>query len=192
MVVTLFLCACSGRSYQDSAYVSSKFKQEQLAVVIFKMRGKSGLIGAAPKVTFDLVRIDRQMGVADGQHLYHFSPGFFGKFNVWDQGHLCLMVEPGFYVIDNISWQQGNVTYRTAEDFFPVASPVRYGAFEVKPGSVNYLGDLEVYCHQAMLGINKVNRFDDAKAALEKKHPELAPHLTHADFLPAGYCVGHK
>src|ERR1700722_6094271 len=113
MMLVLLLYGCGGGSYQDSEYVSSKFKQEQLAVVIFKMRGESSFIGAAPKVTFDLVKIDKQLGIADGEHLYHFSPGFFGKFNVWDKEYLCLMIEPGFYVIDNISWSQGNVNYYT-------------------------------------------------------------------------------
>jgi hypothetical protein len=191
MMLVLLLCACSGRSYQDSEYVSSKFKEEQQAVIIFKMRGKSTFTGAAPKVTFDLVKIDKQLGIADGKHLYHFSPGFFSKLNVWDKDYLCLMIQPGFYIIDNISWTQGNVNYYTDKGALPTAYPVQYGAFEVKPGSVNYLGDLEVYCQQAALSINKVNQFEEAKAVLEKSHPELAPYLTHIEFFPAGYCVSN-
>jgi hypothetical protein len=189
IVFLLLLCACSRRSYQESEYVSSKFEREQLAVVVLKMRGKSTFIGASPKITFDLVRIDKQRGTSDGKHLYHFSPGFFGKFNVWSKEYLCLMVEPGFYIIDNISWTQGNVNYFTPTGMIPTACPVQYGAFEVKPGSVNYLGDLEVYCHQAALAINRFDRFDETKAMLEKNRPELAPHLTYADFFPAGYCL---
>jgi hypothetical protein len=189
VICALLLCACNSRSYQDSEYVSSQFKQEQKAVIVFTMRGQSTFTGAAPKVTFDLVRINKEIGVADGQHIYHFSPGFFGGLNTWSKDYLCLMVEPGFYIIDNISWAQGNVTYYTPKTALPIANPVQFGAFEVKPGSVNYLGDLEIYCHQAALGINKNNRFDQAKDALTKKHPELAPYLTHAELLPAGYCL---
>jgi len=187
LVLVLLLCACNGRSYQNSDYVSSKFAQQELAVVVFKIRGKSTWTGAAPKVTFDLVRIDKEMGLPDGKYLYHFSPGFFGQWNVWDKDYLCLMVQPGFYVIDNISWAQGNVTYYTPKGALPIACPVQYGAFEVKPGTVNYLGDLEIYCHQAALGINRMSKFEKAKDALEKKHPELAPYLAHAEFFPAGY-----
>lgn len=189
IIFAVLLCACNSRSYQDSEYVSSKFEQKQQAVIVFTMRGQSTFTGAAPKVTFDLVRINKQSGLADGQHLYHFEPGFFGGLNVWGKDYLCLMIEPGFYIIDNISWYQGNVHYFTPKGSLPIANPVQYGAFEVKPGSVNYVGDLEVYCHQAMLGVNRINHFEKAKTALEKKHPELAPHLTHADFLPAGYCI---
>ncbi len=97
------------------------------------------------------------------------------------------MVEPGFYVFDRISWSQGNVNYFTPKGSLPNSRPVQYGAFEVKAGSVNYIGDLEVFCHQATLGINCSNKFDSAKASLEKSHPELAAYLTHTDFLPAGY-----
>lgn len=189
IILGLFLSACTGRSYQNSEYVSSNFQAQQLAVVVFKMRGKSTFTGAAPKVTFDLVKMNRQIGVADGKTIYHVSPGFFGQFNVWEKGYLCVMVEPGFYIIDNISWSQGNVNYYTAKGALPTSNPVQYGAFEVKAGTVNYLGDLEVFCHQASLGINKLNQFDAAKAVLEKEHPELAPYLTHADFFPAGYCT---
>lgn len=187
VVLALFLSACNNRSYQDSEYVSTKFAEKKQAVVVFKMRGKSSLLGSAPKVTFDLVRINKQMGIADGSATYHFSPGFFGIYNAWDKGYLCLMVEPGFYIIDNISWTEGNVNYYATKDLVPTSNPVKYGAFEVQPGTVNYLGDLEVFCHQASLGISKTNQFDDAKAALEKDHPELAPYLTHADFIPAGF-----
>jgi hypothetical protein len=188
IILGLFLSACTGRSYQKSEYVSSTFQDKQMAVVVFQMRGKSSFTGAAPKVTFDLVKMNPQIGVASNT-IYHLSPGFFGKFNVWEKGYLCVMVEPGFYIIDNISWSQGNVNYFTAKGALPSSNPVQYGAFEVKAGTVNYLGDLEVFCHQAALGINKVNRFDAAKDALEKEHPELAPYLTHADFFPAGYCT---
>jgi hypothetical protein len=187
--LALLLCSCAGRSYQDSEYVSSKFKQDRKAVIVFSMRGKSTFLGAAPKVEFDLVRIDKQVGLADGTYIYHFSPGFFGRLNVWGKEYICFMIEPGFYIIDNISWLQGNVRYHTPKGALPIANPVQYGAFEVKPGSVNYLGELEIYCHQAALGIDKVNRFDKAKSFLEKTHPELAPYLTHADFFPAGYCA---
>ena len=143
IILGLFLSACTGRSYQKSEYVSSTFQDKQMAVVVFQMRGKSSFTGAAPKVTFDLVKMNRQIGVADGKTIYHVSPGFFGQFNVWEKGYLCVMVEPGFYIIDNISWSQGNVNYYTAKGAFGLTSnPVQYGAFEVKAGTVNYLGDL--------------------------------------------------
>lgn len=187
VVLALFLCGCTGRTYQDSDYVSSTFEQKQQAVVLFTMRGKSNYLGAAPKVTFDLVRINKELGISDGKHLYHFSPGFFGQYNVWGKEYICLMVEPGFYIIDNISWSQGNVNYYTPKGLLPCANPVQFGAFEVKPGTVNYLGELEIYCDQAALGINRNNRFEKAKDELQKKHPELAPHLTYVDLIPAGY-----
>jgi len=151
------------------------------------MRGKPSFIGAAPQVAFDIVRIDQRTGLGDGKNVYRFSPGFFGKLNVWNKDYICMMVEPGFYIIDNISWSEGNVNYYTPTGAIPIANPVQFGAFEVNPGTVNYLGDLEIYSVRASLGINKINQFDKAKAALEEKHPELAPYLIHAEFLPAGY-----
>lgn len=186
IVLCLLLSACGGRSYQNSEYITSKFTQEKKAVVIFKIKGTSTFLGAAPKVMFDLVRIDKQIGMADGI-IYHYAPGFFSALNVWDKSYICLMVEPGFYVIDNISWTQGNVNYYTPKGIIPTSSPVQYGAFEVKPGSVNYIGDLEVYCQQAKLGINCTDHFNQAKDSLEKEHPELASSLSHTEFLPAGY-----
>jgi hypothetical protein len=187
IILSLLLCACAGRSYQSSEYVTTKFEEKKLAVVVFKVRGKASFLSSAPIVTFDLVRIDGQTGSADGRHIYHYSPGFFGAYKAWSNDYLCLMVEPGFYIFDNISWTQGNVNYYSPKGILPSSRPVQYGAFEVKSGSVNYIGDLEVFCHQATLGINCSNKFSEAKASLEKSHPELAPYLTHSDFFPAGY-----
>lgn len=187
--LAFLLTACSGRIYQNPEYVPSQFKENQKAIIVFQLRGRSTFLGAAPKVEFDLVRINKQIGVADGKYIYHFSPGFLGGLNTWDKEYICFMVEPGFYIFDNVSWSEGNAHYFTPKGALPTANPVQYGAFEVGAGTVNYLGDLEVYCRQASLAINNINRFDKAKASLEKKHPELAPHLKHVDFLPAGYCV---
>lgn len=191
ILLTMLLCACGGRTYQSSDYVSTKFKEDHLAVVIFKLRGKSSIFGAAPKVSFDLVKMDKELDIPDGEHIYHFSPGFFDKFNVWEKGYLCLMVEPGFYIIDNISWTEGNTNYYTRKEL-PTSAPVQYGAFEVKSGTVNYIGDLEIYCRQASLKINITNQFEEAKIALKKKHPELASNLVQADFFPSGYSTFTK
>src|SRR5579872_6934210 len=83
----LLLSGCMGRSYQDSTYVSSKFSQDQQAVIVFKIRGKSPFLGQAPRVTFDLVRIDKLLGVGDGKHIYHFAPGFFANLKVWENDY---------------------------------------------------------------------------------------------------------
>jgi hypothetical protein len=189
LLLAVLVSGCSSRTYQNSDYVVSKFEKERLAVVVFTMRGKPSFLGGAPRVNFDLVKIDKFFGINDHNPIYRSSAGFLGELNVWNQEYLCLMVEPGFYVIDNITWTEGNTTYYTPSEFV-TSRPVKYGAFEVEAGSVNYVGDLEVSSQKGVLTIHRINRFEKAQEALKQKYPELAPHLTQTEFFPSGYSTG--
>jgi hypothetical protein len=201
LILTLFLTSCDRRHYQDHHIKTTSLSpsETQKAVVVVKVRGKTGWTGAAPQVTFDFVKLDDTPKNSLKQlTCYRVTPGFFGQYNLWNQDYTYLLMEPGFYIIDNICWTIGNVTYKTYESFITTlttysdvglySGSVEYGAFKIEPGTVNYLGDLEVICSQKnTLFINKINRFNEAKQSLQKKHPHLAPHLEDTDFLPGGY-----
>lgn len=181
----VFLAACNSRSYQKHEMVVSTFEanKDNKAIVILKAKGKASFIGATPKVSFDLVRIPHG---EEKEVFYRVAPGLFSQFKFWGSGRECLMIEPGFYIIDNISWQAGNTTYFTKQDRSPSLFPVKYGAFEVKPGTVNYLGDFEFLCNQSQLALNKVDNLSEVKAELEKNHPELSSQLISIEFFPGG------
>lgn len=186
LFLAFFLSGCAGRSYQGHAYNASLFEENEKAVVVFKMTGQSSLIGAIPKVSFDLVQVDEV--TKKPKRFYRVSPSFFQRLNVWKQPWECLMVEPGTYVIDHISWNIGNTTFKT-DDFFsegPIIS-VKWGGFHVKPKTVNYVGDLEVSCsNNKALSIKHIDRYEEAKEALETRDPALAKRLAPIDFLPGG------
>jgi len=142
--------------YQDPEVVISDIKAEKQAVVVFKVRGKQPRlsIGNGPKVSFDLVKIEPIISKAPiSKVFYRVKPGYFSRINPWSNQRSVLMIQPGFYVIDNISWTSGNTTYYAPKDPFPSSTPVKYGAFEVKAGTVNYLGDLEFACTKGGLSI---------------------------------------
>jgi len=174
IILTLLLCSFGGRQYQDHNFIASKFDPDDKALIVYKLRRKSNILGQKPKVSFDLEKID----LTDGPIYYHISPGMFEQLKAWGKSYEYLSVKPGFYVIGNISWTEGNVTYSSKKEILPAHFPVKYGAFEIKPGTVNYLVDLEVSCSQTSdLQIKKTNCLEEAKKALAKKAHELGQKL---------------
>ena len=191
LLFAVFLTSCGGRTYQDPEVVISDVEAEKQAVVVFKVRGKRPLlaIGNGPKVSFDLAKIEPLTSeISISKVFYRVKPGFFNKLNPWSSQWNVLMIQPGFYVIDNISWESGNTTYYARKDPIPTSCPVKYGAFQVKPGTVNYLGDLEFGVGKGCrLAIAHTDQFPDAQEMLRKSHPEIADRLIRVEFLPGGY-----
>ena len=187
----VLLTSCGGRIYQDPEVVISDVKTEKQAVVVFKAQGKQSFlsIGNGPKVSFDLAKVEPFGSKTPlSSVFYRVKPGFFSNLNPWAGQWKILMIEPGFYIIDNISWESGNTTYYTGEDWSLTSRPVKYGAFEVKPGTVNYLGNLEFGTNKKCeLVISHTAQFSEAKEMLRKSHPEIAERLTQIEFFPGGY-----
>lgn len=189
-IFAIFFTSCSSRKYQDSEVVISDIQAEKQAIAVFKVRGKQPPLsfGNGPKVSFDLAKIEPITSKAPiSKIFYRVKPGYFSKLNPWSNQWTILMVQPGFYVIDNISWTSGNTTYSSPKDVLPSSSPVKFGAFEVKAGTVNYIGNLEFSSKGGVLNIVYTDQFSEAKESLSKTHPELADRLVRTEFLPGGY-----
>ncbi len=183
---TFALISCNQRAYQDHQVKTASFS-DQKAIVVLNVHGKTSLIGISPKVSFDLVRVENFLEESAKQTCYRVK--HLGLLNFGRPKTRFLMVEPGLYVIDNISWTSGNVTYEAPQDPIPSVIPVKYGAFRVEPGTVNYIGDLEFSCGKGhKLSITNRDRFEDALAELRAKHPEISQKLIKTEFLPGG-CI---
>jgi hypothetical protein len=184
----ILLSSCSLRKYKNSDYVATQFSEEKKAVVVFTFRGKNTIFGSAPYVSFDLVKVNKQVGVgSENQTFYRYKPGILKGLNPWMQDYITLMIEPGFYIIDNIAWTEGNVNFYTPQGMIPTSTPVQFGGFEVKPGTVNYLGDLTVNAKYGTFSVDCSINLDKAKSHFAKHQPDLAKKLKYCRFLPAGY-----
>lgn len=213
LFLAVFLTSCSNRVYQDHEVVLSDVKAEKQAVIVFKARGGNPRFSFAggeryykntskgPKVSFDLVKVEPNCSKAlISKVFYRVKPGFFNKMIPWSSNELhVLMIQPGFYVIDNISWTVDGffsitTKYTSAKHDFPSLCPVvAYGGFEVKPGTVNYLGDLEfrtkdVENLKCELIIKHHDQFSEAKEELRKDNPDLAESLVPTEFFHGGHC----
>lgn len=191
LAFTALLTSCAGRAYRDHEVTTTTIENSQ-AVVVLKIRAEKELFsfGREPRVSFDLAKIDRTTFEAPLKGVYyHVKPGFFDGVNPWAKEWEVLAVEPGFYVIDNISWKMGNTTYYTGKELIPSFCPVKWGGFEVKPGTVNYVGDLEFSRNrQGGLSIKHMVRFAEAQKELKECYPDLADRLAQTHFYPEGHC----
>lgn len=186
ILIFCVVTSCSRRVYQDHQVKTASLKSNK-AVVVLKVTGESSaFFGIQPKVSFDLVKVDEKSGISDEKTFYRVEHGLLSK---WGFGSKLeyLMMEPGFYVIDNISWTSGNTTYFTKKDSIHTLFPILHGGFKIHPGSVNYLGDLVFTCDQNnALSIKKFDRFTEALTDLKARYPELSSKLTKTEFFPGG------
>lgn len=187
--ILLFLAACQGRHYQDHQIKSSYTLEETKGIAVLKVDGRKSMIGTRAQVSFDLTRVrDTAGNVIMDKHSYQVKPGLF-SFGEVDRE--VLRLEPGLYIIDNIEWKWGNTRYYTGLNFS--TCPVAFGAFEVLPKSVVYVGDFVVTSHyenhQNVISIERTDRFFDAKADLGQRYPKLAEALSPTTFYSGGSCV---
>jgi len=184
----LLLASCQSRHYQDHQIKSSYALEETKGIAVLKVDGRKSMIGTRAQVSFDLTRVQDAAGNRTLERLsYRVKPGFF---SLGEVDREVLRLEPGLYIIDNIEWKWGNTTYYTGEDLLFSTCPVAFGAFEVLPGSVVYLGDFVVTnTDQNVISMERTDRFFDAKADLSKRYSKLADALTPATFYPGGSCV---
>jgi len=99
------------------------------------------------------------------------------------------MIEPGIYIIENLSWYERNKIYSSKEPGISNDGKITYGAFEVKPNEVVYIGDFEVNNVGLIfmkIDMKRHHKFEKAKKQMSKKYPGFAEKLTTTKFLEQG------
>lgn len=192
LICLFFLLASCGRSYPNRDYNETVFQESNRGVVFTKLGKKNQFFDTETKAAFEIVKIDpRTFLSSSGGLRYQIGAGWLEGFKLknmspWSKPHEMLMIEPGTYVIENISVEGGNVHYRSR---FPglVLGQVSYGGFTVKPGEVIYLGDLyfEVDVDKSFY-LSKEDNFLKLQKAVKKSHPYLAEKLKKATFFEKG------
>lgn len=105
---------------------------------------------------------------------------------------VVFVAEPGIYFISKADYISGNISYYTTLPGLTPEGRVVYGAFEVKPGEVVYLGDLKFNWsqHSANL-IDVVSRYSAVTNDLQasSKYRGLVAKLKPAKFYGEGAMI---
>ncbi len=109
--------------------------------------------------------------------------------NLYGYASAIYTLEPGIYYISYAYYDDGSTTYTTKQPGLNSQQQVEYGAFEVKPNSVVYLGDIEF--DWANVNHNKILKLTDnmqqvKQELLADNQESLIAKLTSAKFYPSG------
>lgn len=109
--------------------------------------------------------------------------------NLYGYASAIYTLEPGIYYISYAYYDDGSTTYTTKQPGLNSQQQVEYGAFEIKPNSVVYLGDIEF--DWANVDHSKIVKITDnmqqvKQELLADNQRPLIAKLTPAKFYPSG------
>lgn len=183
-------CASPGLS---SKYNAEEFAQNQKGVVIVRISQKA--LQSFCNTDLNLNYVLKRIGQNEGYTIDAKNAYFSGISNKHDYADSILMLDPGTYYLDSMTLdteQKGNYTITRAylspgieeipNDKFNQTLLFKYGAFQVNPGQVIYLGHLHLE-KDGKLPFTVIKEFEKAKDDLTKRHHEnLASRLKCAQF----------
>lgn len=188
--IALFLSGCGYRGLPFK-YNAESFANNKKGIVLVRVSEREPSTSPVP-TDVNLAYHLRKMGQeAEGDYI--ILPGVENRYNYAEN---MLMLDPGIYYFDYIrllstgsllywcpSPGMRAVTAEEDEDRFVV----QYGAFEVKPGKVIYLGHLNMKAGLKDLPFKVIDEIDQARMDLNKKgHTVLAQKLEPAEFYQRG------
>lgn len=184
MIILLPLVGCGGITYKSPAVRPQELHSGQKAIVITKAshKYKGFILSGEVPVGYRIARADTNYPELKTRHAYRSVDAT--SFTVWKQPYSIFMVEPGTYVVEDISYAVGDTTYSsTLDGLNPGDERFIYGGFSVKPGEIVYLGDLDINLRdQKQVKIGVVDNYDEAVKMFHKKHPDLASKPVNKKF----------
>jgi len=174
IALSLGLSAC-GPKYADHKFRAKQFETGGKSVVLVKAfhRNRRCFMNIDIPVNYSFAKIDQNYPRTKLRHAYYVKNQgkFFSSwYDFWGDRYTVLMLDPGIYVVEKISYSNASAEiYSTSDGLNPGKENFVYGGFEVKPGEVIYLGDINF----ALPNITVTDNIDKAKLFLSKKYPEL-------------------
>lgn len=177
--ITIFLGGCINVPLSHQ-YNSMYFNAKNKAVVIIKIfQHYKTLFNKQDKLMaeFNLVRLDENYNDPDKRTFYKIN-------SETDQ---ILMLKPGIYFIDYIEWHDGLYVHKSKFTGITKDNTILYGAFEVKPGDVGYIGDLIISDDDNAIILNRVKELEKTKEYLIKtKYNDLSSMIKEIKFYIKG------
>jgi hypothetical protein len=192
-ILTLTLFGC-GQEFQSYQFTKERFtKQSGVAIIDFRRKG----------VTLDLIKFANADGsrykILDDsgyyRHAYHIDLSFIDSLWLGDTDPYVLLMEPGFYAFNNMSFTEDygsfSTIYYTAAATTLINQSVdsfiaRHGAFYVPPGETVYIGDIGIGYKLGAFQFGHVYNDDKISDFLKKKYPPLVDKVRRGEYFAGG------
>jgi len=188
LMVILFcsinLTACgSGIRYANHKFKADQFHTGEKAVVLVRVSSKykGWILRGETSVSYSFAKVDSNYPSLKTRHAYLVDGAWKNNY------YAVLMVDPGIYVLETISYNMGDSDYYSAKDGLnPGKENFLYGGFNIKPGEVVYLGDINIDFHSKEKDIFVSDNLEKAKLFLNKKYPDLSTQTITTRLLDMG------
>jgi hypothetical protein len=203
MKFNLFCCAfflfllVGGCSRDLSNKYSKNFNAQHKSVVIMKISEPYKNFFKKEcelEANFRIVRLNDNYNDKSKRESYFFDAGGdkWMVHNSWlfEIGYdsRLAMINPGVYYIDYLSWNDGPTNYYSSSPGISKKGMIVYGAFEVKPGDVGYVGKL--YIKDRTVYLEKISEIEKVKNDLIKsKQTDLVKKVKEIEFYGRGSMV---
>lgn len=182
------LTGCFGRHYADAKVKELQFVQGNKAIIITRAaHSYKGLIfNGEVDAAYEFAKADSNYPDLKTRYSYRPPSGDMQLFGLGGKQYDFLMVDPGTYVLENISYTMGDTKYFSILDGLnPGTEHFTYGGFTVKAGEIVYLGnmDIDLNVRNNTSHITTGDDYDNAVKAFLKKHPEFSTHPIRKKFL---------
>jgi hypothetical protein len=154
LIAWLSGCATTS-SYKSHTFSQEKFQADKKSVLLLKgYRSYKTLAGDSRQGPLSLVIKHCELPAVE----YELKNA---------NNYSVMMVEPGTYVIEKITWDNGVQVKSSIDPGLLADNMISYGAFNVAPGEVAYLGTLKIKDEVNKFYINHENELDSAQEYLQ-------------------------
>lgn len=195
-VLSLFGC---GQQYQTPRFDAHAFEQNKAVIIL----------GIAPAGTvMRFAKFAEVDGTTDGQvdddgywktayrvTDHRLTTTFLGLHpGLLEPALQVMMVDPGYYTIQGFYYEIGDYRYSSGKNAYDVAIThegfgPRWGAFYAEPGSVTYIGDIEInYTGRNTHPFRFTHNYniERMEKKIKKKYPALYDQVKRGSFYSGG------
>lgn len=111
------------------------------------------------------------------------------SFLPYSYSHSVYTIRPGIYYISFLEYQTDRKLFHTIDEGLDGAGNVSYGAYNIQPGEILYLGDIECEwrTNSRVSKLQLKNNLEEVKKDLyQGGYEEIAEKITIAQFYPRG------
>lgn len=188
VILSVLLSGCGG-NFLSHKYNTAIFNEQHKAVAVLKI-SVPGKYTEIP-TSFVLVKLNDNYNDPNKREAYSINANAWFPENYSDK---VAMISPGLYYIDYITWvtisYPYTTTHYTAVPGISKKGIIVYGAFEVKPGDVAYVGNLILKKNGVDFNLEKINELEQVKKDLIKnKQNDLSAKIKEIKFYNRGSIV---
>lgn len=174
MILSLFGCS-EGIKYKKATIKPNEFTCSNKAIVITRIghRYKGLLSKGEVLANYDFAKANLEYTSLKTRHAYHVEAPFFQSRSDYN----FLMIDPGTYVLENVSFELGNATFFSKDDGInPGTEHFLFGGFTVKPGEILYIGNINIGLEDKpeIPDVQVIDNYEQGVEAFRNKYPKFS------------------